>query len=1246
MERLPELADHYEELLEDKERAQDLMICVMEDAPDVSMEKIDALTGETGRWSAYCDGLRFAAAGSQDVAARLQLLRRAAKIADEHLGNAVEIHNRIVAVDSTVLDSLEVCIENLRATEDTEALEHRLQQWIACAPPDADRVSKYLELASLAEVRGQPEQALVAYTEVLDLAPDNERARQALDVMSDKLSAEQRQRKLKLELARAEGDARMSIGLELARHQHDTLEDSEGAIVTLTSLIDRVGTTGPIEEMLEDILVESGRWMDLADCVERRGDDQQDQQMALRAYEEALTIRLEHERDQEKEDSDQEIRIEGLCRKVLGVNPEDTQALVLLLFDLRSQNRYQEMAEQLEKVARVSTEPERRFWALSELARVYEWGLSDLAEAGRTYRLLEDTEMGAGSARLALARLAAQEGDWAGYIRRREAEAGSQPDDIASLIYCHIAEVSDRFLQQTHSTLSLYRKARLLDEANPLAKVALKALGRRVKTWKNGATLVPGDEGLDFDEAGARLLELARSASGEERRQWLWKIVVVRPDAVDAWDMLAEEYGQAADWENRAHALWAGVQALERTTAPGRELVIEVDRLHATASAWKAAGKEREADLLEHRAFELNPKDVRAALAVANERFDREDFRGAFKLFGELATRTDLSMLAVGQQAMVSYRLGESALRMDDPHRAQEAFRKALEKQPLHAGALVGLAGEMVHDGRNVDAARAFLRALVVATHEARAHVYSALGVLLEDAFGHYEEAGACYRRAMQEGAEDLDVMWRALRFMQRSDRHEEAAKLVSRMLKLVTDPDDLAALWVARGQIHASSQGQEDESMEAFDMALSYEPGNRHALDGLAAILERRGEWRQLLEVLEATQDLLSEEERSEVLVRMADIASEQFDDSEQSEAYLKMAAELRPNRQVLERLRTVYDSKEGCTEELKRVLAGLVRFGPPYFEVVVRLGNMLIEDGRRRWAWCLLSPLSEVRKVDRELKSALREMRKEFDKAPIPVLGDGDYETVVRAPGHDRAVQEALAAMEQVADLSRWSDFGSSTAIGDRTGLGNAFNEVAKNLGFDKGSAWRVDSMGRPMAVGAGQGPQILLDAEFARRLVQNEVRFVFGYGMELSRPGNRVLALGEDENRLLFGEALLAWLDGRSVSAAAQTMADAFKETLDEELSAELADRLDGIRGADPADLVARQWAAVQTTARRVGLLMSGELHLTLRALDRLRGEQSSLQADVVSEFDERVVAQPEWVDLLAWASDARFEHLLLG
>ncbi|MCD6499263.1 MAG: tetratricopeptide repeat protein [Deltaproteobacteria bacterium] len=1247
MDHMPGLAKQYQTLLKDKERAQDLMTAILEQAPTVSTDDIETLAGATKRWAAYCDGLRFAAARSQDVGGTLQLLRQAANASSEHGLDAVEIHNRIVSVDPTVLESLEVCIENLRTTEDAEALEHRLQQWIACAPSDADRVSKYLELASLAEARGQPEQALVAYTEVLDLAPDNEKARQALDVMSDKLSAEQRQRKLKLELARAEGETLVSIGLELARHQRETLEDSEGAIETLVSLVGRVGTTGPIEEVLERLLAESGRWMDLADFVERRGDAQQDHQVALRAFEEALTIRLEHERDQGAQVPDHAVRIEGLCRKVLGVNPEDTQALVLLLFDLRSQGQYQEMAEQLEKVAGVSTEPERRFWALSELARVYEWGLSDPGEAGRIYRLLEETEMGAGCARLALARLAGQDGDWSGYIRWREAEAATQPDVVASLVYCHLAEVNDRFLQQTHSTLSLYRKARLLDETNPLAKVALKALGRRVKSWKKGATLLPDGEELDFEQAGAKLLEFARSASGEERRQWLWKTVVVRPDAVDAWDLLAEEYGRMADWEHKARALWAGVQALDRTTAPGRELATEVDRLHATAAAWRAASKERDADILEHRAFELNPKDVRAALAVANERFDREDFRGAFKLFGELATRSDLAMLDVGQQAMVSYRLGESALRMGDPHKAQDAFRKALEKQPLHAGALIGLGGELVHDGRNVDAARTFLRALVVANQsEARAHVYSSLGVLLEDAFGHYEEAGACYGRAMQEGAEQLDVMWRALRFMQRSERLEEAAELVSRMLKLVTDPEDLAALWVARGQIHAAHEGQEDQAMEAFDMALSYEPGNRGALDGLAAILERRGEWGQLLEVLEATQDLLSEEKRSEVLVRMADIASERFGDSEKAEAYLRMAAELRPNRQVFERLKTMYESKEDYTEELKMVLAGMVRFGPPYFDLIVRLGNMLVAEGRRRWAWCLLSLLSEVRKVDRDLKSSLRDMRKEFDKSFVPVVTEDDYEKMVRSPDHSKTLQEALAEMEQVVDLSRWSDFGSSTAIGERTGLGNAFGEVAKSLGLDHGMAWRVDGQGRSLVVGVGQGPQLLLDAEFARRLVQNEVRFVFGYGMELSRPGNRILAVGDDADRLLFGEALLAWLDDRTVSAAAQTLADAFKEALGEERSAALAQQLDAVRGVAPADLVAKQWIAVQATARRVGLLMSGELHLTLRALDRLAGEQSSLQVDVVSDLDERITAHPEWVDLLAWAADARFEGLLLG
>ena len=93
--------------------------------------------------------------------------------------------------------------------------------------------------------------------------------------------------------------------------------------------------------------------------------------------------------------------------------------------------------------------------------------------------------------------------------------------------------------------------------------------------------------------------------------------------------------------------------------------------------------------------------------------------------------------------------------------------------------------------------------------------------------------------------------MLRALRHYRRSGRPERALAVIERLLPSTTEPRELAALWTERGGILAATD--EDHAIEAYDMALSYDPGNQTSLAGLSQILERRGDWEQLLQIFEA---------------------------------------------------------------------------------------------------------------------------------------------------------------------------------------------------------------------------------------------------------------------------------------------------------------------------------------------------------------------------------------------------------
>ena len=82
----------------------------------------------------------------------------------------------------------------------------------------------------------------------------------------------------------------------------------------------------------------------------------------------------------------------------------------------------------------------------------------------------------------------------------------------------------------------------------------------------------------------------------------------------------------------------------------------------------------------------------------------------------------------------------------------------------------------------------------------------------------------------------------------QRSGLRERAAAIIDELLQRATAPEELAALWTQRAQIALDTD--EAKAMEAFDMALSYDPAYTLAVDGLLTVLERRGEWQQVVDI------------------------------------------------------------------------------------------------------------------------------------------------------------------------------------------------------------------------------------------------------------------------------------------------------------------------------------------------------------------------------------------------------------
>ena len=172
---------------------------------------------------------------------------------------------------------------------------------------------------------------------------------------------------------------------------------------------------------------------------------------------------------------------------------------------------------------------------------------------------------------------------------------------------------------------------RTLDAGNQVAMEGLRAIGRRLKNWREVAALLPepGERELSFADRASRLRRRGDDALAKDATQaldWYLRAVATWPDDLQAWAGVAKAATELGDRELAEAATARRLLAFERTVPPTTErLADHVALITESAEQLMAAGQvDRARPLLRH-AHELMPDFVPAALSVAEEHLDGAD---------------------------------------------------------------------------------------------------------------------------------------------------------------------------------------------------------------------------------------------------------------------------------------------------------------------------------------------------------------------------------------------------------------------------------------------------------------------------------------------------------------------------------------------------------------------------------------------------------------------------------------------
>ncbi|MCC6747446.1 MAG: hypothetical protein IT371_07300 [Deltaproteobacteria bacterium] len=1257
-DQLGQLAGLYEQKLGDVERSFALYSEAFwrnPVAPDLP-GKLEQLAARIDRYETLAHTLREAAARLPDGDVKLDLFHRIAAIYEQKLhapARAIDIHRRILDLKPEEMRSLDVMLDWHRERKEWRDLRDRLHQWVRLAPAHQNRVPKLLEVAHLSEQHlRDAEAALEAYGQVLELDPEQRDARRGLEGLVLSITEPGlRLRWLRMELRRATAVRALELRLEIASLQEDELQDGAGAIETLTSLVEETGADGPGFAPLARLLRQEKRFKELVVLLKRRAEQASDPALKLASLDEALTICKDH-----LDEAEPELR-EALYRFVLTLRPTDRAVRVRLARLLRNHARWADVCGVLEEQLHHTPQPSERVALLHEVARLQALSLSEPDRAENTWQRILKEVPGEEGALLALARRALGRNDLDRYLELRLEQARRLPPREAALVLCHLAELCDETPRLHERMLPFYREARGTDAENVPAMEALKGIGRRLKNLRPAAALLPldGERDLSPSERAVRLKALGDASLDQDLPsavEWYLRATAVNPDHAAAWEALAAALERLPDPGGVFRAGRSWLYALQRTEALSPErLREETERLYVLASSARAAGHEEVYVQLVRQAYELVPGYAPAALAMAHYLIDRDQVDEAHILLDDILVH-HLADLGEDQKVVAYFGRGRTLRRMGKRDQAMEDFRQSLQRTPLNADCLMSMGTLQAEAGRVAASLEYQIRALTVMQDATgRARLYHRIGVLWEDGLKATHEAGACYELALAEGLGERDLLHRALRHFQRTGRLDQSLEVVDGLLPTATDADELATLWLVRGEIFAAREGRENEAIEAFDMALSYDPSRQEAREGLTMVLERRGDWLQLLQVLEASCDVGTPEQRSQALLRMADICSLQLGDPDRAEHYLRASVEASPTRRALEQLERIYATPPERVRERRDALGLLVAFGPPWFDRVTELAKLLLSE-EKRWAWCLLSPLLGVSQIDPDLKAVVQAMRKEYERPPMLSSSAERHPLLSHTPAHDalRAVLAEVEAAVKPIGIATVDSVGDGAAIGISTAttLGKSFAALADAMQLAGCTLYRTQEQPESVAIVNGeQGPSVIVRTEVMQQLVHAEVGFLFAYALELCRPGHRAIAaLPRDGRDQLVPALWLALGFTREAGKQATKLATRIRETAVEGTLARWTEWLGSLQGQDPLALGRSYWSGVCHTARRAGLLAGADLRQAFRVVSRLEEPEVPRPRVVarMDELDEYVASSAVLQDLVGFAASPSFGELM--
>ena len=773
------------------------------------------------------------------------ILSKMAYLAADQLADpdkAVELWRRVLDLRGEDPEALNALGGIYAQREQWAELVEILEREVSIAEEDALRVAIYADLGRIWYEKLQRERnALDSWENVLGIDPGNtyalfhiaeiHRAGNQQHELVDTLHRIIEVGAATLEDAELEG-----VYMQLGHLYATELEQPADAVDAYERAVEINPRNFAAIDALEHIHREQAAWEDAIGVMEKRVIAFDDPE---RKIEQLLTIATAWASEVENPDGGT-----SAYQRILELDPNHAFAFQQLEKLHTDAQRWEDLIDMYVVKVENSEDLEESVRLLGKVAKVYEEKLDDNDQAFDALQVAWSLDYADEPTLKELTRVTRLANRWNELLTAaNEAlqEAEDQETKITLCLQC--AKWYGQELDHPDYALPYYQQVQAVDPGNVQLMVSMAELYEKTQQWDALASMygqivqttddpkIQADTYVKMGRLAASHLNIPDQAPG-----YYEKALEVDPANVDAIEELEVIYSQRNQWQRLLEILQAKVDAVSEP-----EEVI--------------ASKLKLAEVYEDRTDNVDKaievyRDVRAA-----DEFNLPALKGLERLYarseqwqallGVLETQFEVVQSEKERIGILTQLAGmweEEFVKYD---KAAERLEQVLEIDPLHVGALGGLARlyrTMQKWDELIDTYERHINATPDRSEKVR--IFKALGETFARDLDDADRAVDAYLNVLAIDEHDIEALDALTRIYDKRGDHASALEMMEQLARLVQEPAHQVDLLFRSGRILDQELGDRVAALDKYQMALDLDPSHVQSIQAMRAIQLDSGDW------------------------------------------------------------------------------------------------------------------------------------------------------------------------------------------------------------------------------------------------------------------------------------------------------------------------------------------------------------------------------------------------------------------